>query len=67
MVSQPCPDGITDTAPHGITSTLTAGQIELAAGQRHIRPDPAGSSGHRTRQSIKGNDDHERADPAGRH
>jgi hypothetical protein len=67
MVSQPYPDGITDPAPHGITSTLTAGQIEFAVGQRHIWPDPAGSSGHCTRQSIKGNDDHERADPAGRH
>ena len=31
MVSQPYADGITDTVPHGITSTLTAGQ--LAAGQ----------------------------------
>ena len=33
MVSQPYVDGITDTVPHGITSTLTAGQIEIAAGQ----------------------------------
>ena len=33
MVSQPYVDGITDTVPHGITSTLTAGQIAIAAGQ----------------------------------
>jgi hypothetical protein len=32
MVSQPYPGGITGTAPHGITGTLTVGQIELAAG-----------------------------------
>ena len=33
MVSQPYVDGITDTVSHGITSTLTVGQIEIAAGQ----------------------------------
>jgi hypothetical protein len=33
MVSQPYVDGITDTVPHDITSTLTAGQIASAAGQ----------------------------------
>ena len=33
MVSQPYVDGITSTVPHGITSTLTAGQIAIAAGQ----------------------------------
>ena len=33
MMSQPYVDGITDTVPHGITSTLTAGQIAIAAGQ----------------------------------
>ena len=33
MVSQPYVDGITDTVSHGITSTLTAGQIASAAGQ----------------------------------
>ncbi len=33
MVSQPYVDGITDTVPHGITSTLTAGQIKIAAGK----------------------------------
>jgi len=33
MVSQPYVDGITDTVSHGITSTLTAGQIAIAAGQ----------------------------------
>jgi hypothetical protein len=33
MVSQPYADGITDTVPHGITSTLTAGQIAIAVGQ----------------------------------
>jgi hypothetical protein len=27
MMSQPYVDGITDTVPHGIASTLTAGQI----------------------------------------
>jgi hypothetical protein len=27
MVSQPYVDGITDTVPHGIASSLTAGQI----------------------------------------
>ena len=31
MVSQPYVDGITDTVPHGIASTLTAGQIAIAA------------------------------------
>jgi hypothetical protein len=31
MVSQPYVDGMTGTVPHGITSTLTAGQIEIAA------------------------------------
>jgi hypothetical protein len=30
MVSQPYVDGITDTVSHGIASTLTAGQIEIA-------------------------------------
>ena len=30
MVSQLYVDGITDTVPHGIASTLTAGQIEIA-------------------------------------
>ena len=30
MVSQPYVDGITDTVPHGIASSLTAGQIEIA-------------------------------------
>ena len=30
MVSQPYVDGITDTVTHGIASTLTAGQIEIA-------------------------------------
>jgi hypothetical protein len=33
MVSQPYVDGITDTVSHGIASTLTAGQIAIAAGQ----------------------------------
>ena len=33
MVSQPYVDGITDTVSHGITSILTAGQIQIAAGQ----------------------------------
>jgi hypothetical protein len=33
MVSQPYVDGITDTVTHGITSTLTAGQIDIAAGE----------------------------------
>ena len=33
MVSQPYVDGITDTVPHDIASTLTAGQIASAAGQ----------------------------------
>ncbi len=33
MVSQPYVDGITDTVSHGITSTLTAGQIASAAGR----------------------------------
>jgi hypothetical protein len=33
MVSQPYVDGITDTVPHDIASTLTAGQIAIAAGQ----------------------------------
>ena len=32
MVSQPYVDGITDTVPHGIASSLTAGQIEITAG-----------------------------------
>jgi hypothetical protein len=32
MVSQPYVDGITDTVSHSITSTLTAGQIAIAAG-----------------------------------
>ena len=32
MISQPYVDGITDTVPHGITSILTAGQIQIAAG-----------------------------------
>ena len=36
MVSQPYVDGITDTVPHGITSTLTAGQIAIAAGQETL-------------------------------
>jgi hypothetical protein len=44
MVSQPYVDGITDTVPHAITSTLTAGQIAIAAGQDTVsvavvRPD----------------------------
>ena len=33
MVSQPYVDGITDTVTHGINSTLTAGQIDIAAGE----------------------------------
>jgi len=33
MISQPYVDGITDTVSHSITSTLTAGQIAIAAGQ----------------------------------
>ena len=33
MVSQAYVDGITDTVSHGITSTLTAGQIQITAGQ----------------------------------
>ena len=33
MVSQPYVDGITHTVSHGITSTLTAGQFAIAAGQ----------------------------------
>ena len=33
MVSQPYVDGITDTVSHGITSILTAVQIQIAAGQ----------------------------------
>ena len=33
MVSQPYVDGITDTVPHDIARTLTAGQIAIAAGQ----------------------------------
>jgi len=33
MVSQPYVDAITDTVSHGIASTLTAGQIAIAAGQ----------------------------------
>jgi hypothetical protein len=33
MVSQPYVDGITDTVPHDIASSLTAGQIAIAAGQ----------------------------------
>jgi hypothetical protein len=36
MVSQPYVDGITDTVPDGITSTLTAGQIEIAAGEETL-------------------------------
>ncbi len=33
MVSQPYVDGITDTVPHDIASSLTAGQIAIAAGE----------------------------------
>ncbi len=33
MISQPYVDGITDTVSHGIASILTAGQIQIAAGQ----------------------------------
>ena len=33
MISQPYVDGITDTVRHGIASILTAGQIQIAAGQ----------------------------------
>ena len=33
MVPQPYVDGITDTVPHGITSTLTADQITIAASE----------------------------------
>ena len=33
MVSQLYVDGITDTVPHDIASTLTAGQIQIAAGE----------------------------------
>ena len=33
MVSQPYVDGITDTVSHGITSTLTACEIAIAAGE----------------------------------
>jgi len=32
MVSQPYVDGITDTMPHGIASSLTASQIAITAG-----------------------------------
>ena len=37
MVSQPYVDGITDTVPHGIASTLTAGQIAIAARRGHAQ------------------------------
>ena len=33
MVSQPYVDGITDTVPHDIASTLTACQIASASGR----------------------------------
>ena len=33
MVPQPYVDGITDTVPHGITSTLTADQSTIAASE----------------------------------
>ena len=32
MVSQPYVDGITDTVPHGLASSLTASQIRISAG-----------------------------------
>ena len=35
MMSQPYVDGITDTVPHHIASSLTAGQI--AAGRGHAQ------------------------------
>jgi hypothetical protein len=32
MASQPYVDGITDTVPHGLASSLTASQIRITAG-----------------------------------
>ena len=37
MVSQPYVDGITDTVPHHIASTLTAGQIAARRGYAQRR------------------------------
>jgi hypothetical protein len=36
MVSQLYVDGITDTVSHGITSTMTAGQIEIAVDEETL-------------------------------
>jgi len=36
MMSQPYVDGITDTVPHGITSSLTAGKITAGEGTLRV-------------------------------